>query len=110
MNTKALLDHVAQRDTHAEASLRGWTNTARNTRSIRRFAGPLHRSSLPRNEGFRYLKEIWGPTPAQKRYEGRADLGNVRDGRRAALLRPGIFQLTGRANYARIGAALVPPA
>lgn len=24
-----------------------------------------------------YVREIWGPTPAQAKYEGRADLGNT---------------------------------
>src|SRR5262245_28081439 len=28
----------------------------------------------------RYWEEIWGPTAVQKRYEGRADLGNVEPG------------------------------
>jgi putative chitinase len=33
---------------------------------------------------FRYDREIWGPTPAQERYDTRADLGNspAKDGRR----------------------------
>ncbi|MGB6105609.1 MAG: hypothetical protein WBF88_17335, partial [Pusillimonas sp.] len=30
--------------------------------------------------GFVYTREIWGPTPAQLRYEGRADLGNIERG------------------------------
>jgi len=58
---------------------------------------------------FRYMNEIWGPTPAQTRYEGRKDLGNTQpgDGRRYAGR--GIFQLTGRANYAAVGKRLSLP-
>lgn len=53
--------------------------------------------------GFRYMKEIWGPTPAQRRYEGRADLGNTQPGDGHRFMGRGIFQLTGRANYTRFG-------
>jgi putative chitinase len=53
--------------------------------------------------GFRWMEEIWGPTKAQLGYEGRADLGNTvkGDGRRYAGRGP--LQITGRANYRRIG-------
>ena len=54
----------------------------------------------------RYVREIWGPTRAQLRYEGRLDLGNTEpgDGKRFCGRSP--IQLTGRANYALAGKAL----
>jgi putative chitinase len=55
---------------------------------------------------FRYLREIWGPTPAQKKYEGRDDLGNCIAGDGFKFLGRGIFQITGRDNYERYGKQL----
>ena len=59
--------------------------------------------------GFKWLREIWGPTPAQLRYEGRADLGNTQPGDGKRFMGRGIFQLTGRANYERAGKAIGQP-
>jgi len=56
---------------------------------------------------FRFMEEIWGPTPAQKRYEPvttlSAALGNTSAGDGKLFKGRGPIQLTGRANYQRFG-------
>lgn len=56
---------------------------------------------LHESGSFRFDKEIWGPTPAQARYDTRTDLGNTKakDGDGKLYSGRTAMQITGKANY-----------
>lgn len=95
--TQALADQFADPITYA-MDMQGINTPKRQAAFLAQIgheSGSLH-----------YTREIWGPTAAQQRYEGRHDLGNVYAGDGHKFLGRGLIQITGRDNYTVCAEAL----
>jgi len=56
---------------------------------------------LHESGGFRFTKEIWGPTIWQVKYENHKGLGNAQPGDGKKFMGRGLIQVTGRHNYTK---------
>jgi putative chitinase len=99
-STGARIDRATTFLPHIEAAMREFDISTKERQAA--FLAQIGHES----GGLHWLIELWGPTPAQTRYEGRKDLGNTQDGDGYRYRGRGLIQITGRANYTECGAAL----
>ena len=80
---------------------------------VRDYGGPINEPAvlaqflaqvMHESGNLRYVREIWGPTAAQKGYEGRKDLGNTKPGDGKRYMGRDVIQVTGRSNYRQLTA------
>jgi putative chitinase len=95
--TGARIDRATEFLPYFEAAMAAYFIDLTPTRTAMFLANVGHESG-----GMHWLTEVWGPTPAQQRYEGRADLGNTQPGDGSKYRGHGALQTTGRANHARV--------
>ncbi len=95
--TGARIDRATEFLPHIEAAMAAYGIDQTPVRKAMFLANVGHESG-----GLHWLVEIWGSTEAQRRYEGRADLGNIHAGDGIRYRGRGLLQTTGLSNYVSV--------